>query len=144
LGVGSSTFALVNFIVALRDGVIDESEKRLMHVVYFVLRIGMVCIGLSLLGLLVYDYVISGGRTFEYIGPKYLMQLTLLAVITINAILMTLHKMPMRYGPVIAGGSWYSLFWVTELPLQGATYLTYFLYYAAFVVVFFIVFEAAK
>ena len=49
LGVGSSTFALIFFIRALQDGVIDASEKRFMHSVYAVLRIGMV---LSLIGLI--------------------------------------------------------------------------------------------
>lgn len=109
LGVGSSTFALTFYILALTDGNVDASERRFMHTVYFVLRIGMALIALGLIASL-FGAPLADGLT-------YTLQWALLAVITINAILMTVHVMPMKYGPVIAGGSWYSLFFVTTLPV---------------------------
>lgn len=137
LGVGSSTFALTNFIVALRDGVIDEGEKRMMHVVYVVLRIGMALIAI---GLIVPLFVFG----LEILTPQYLMVLTLLGIITLNAILMSKKLMPMRYGPVIAGGSWYAIFFAVELPLYAVSYPMLLLYYGVFLVVFFLSFEAIK
>lgn len=137
LGVGSSTFALTNFIVALRDGVIDEGERRLMHVVYVVLRIGMALIAI---GLIVPLFVYG----IDILTPQYLMVLTLLAVITLNAVLMTKKLMPMRYGPVIAGGSWYALFLIAELPLQLVAYPVLLAAYIIFLVVFYIGFEFIK
>lgn len=136
-GVGSSTFALTNFIVALRDGVIDEGEKRLMHVVYFVLRIGMVMIAIGLIAPL---FVFG----LDILSTQYLMVLTLLAIITVNAVLMTKRIMPMKYGPVLAGGSWYSIFLVTELPVQGLSYPVLLMYYAVFLVIFYLGFELVK
>lgn len=142
-GVGASTFALTFFINALSDGEIDPSEKRFLHIVYVVLRIGMVLITLSLLsfGAIV---LFSGGTISALSSPLYLAELTLIGIIILNAILMTVHKMPMKIGPVLAGGSWYSLFFVTTLPLAGFTYPTLLLWYGAFVVLFFIVFTLVK
>ena len=137
LGVGSSTFALTNFIVALQDGVIDDSEKRLMKVVYVILRIGM---GLLAFGLIV-PILLYG---IEIVDTQYLMAILLLVIITVNAILMTKRTMPMQYGPVLAGGSWYSLFLLTELPFYGVALPVLAFYYVAFVVVFYFVFEAIK
>ena len=44
LGVGSSTLAIVNFFVAIDDGKIDDTERKMMGVVYIILRIAMVMI----------------------------------------------------------------------------------------------------
>ena len=86
-GVGSSTFALLFYIKALEDGEIDPSEKNFLHGVYFVLRLGMLFIFLSLLllGLLWW----SGGQAAELWGAVYLFKWIALAVIFINAINIT-------------------------------------------------------
>ena len=136
LGVGSSTFALIFFIRALEDGTIDSSEKRFMHTVYFVLRIGMVLIAAGLIATL---------QTGQDLPPsQYAMQWTLLAVITVNALLMTWKLMPMSIGPVLAGGSWYSLFLATALPFGAVPYTGMLAYYAGFLVVFFAIWTALK
>lgn len=142
-GVGASTFALTFFVNALSDGTIDQSERRFLHIVYVVLRIGMILITLSLLsfGAIV---LLSGGGISTLSSPLYLAELTLIGIIIANAILMTLHKMPMKFGPVLAGGSWYSLFFVTALPLADLAYPVLLLWYGAFVVLFFLVFTLIK
>lgn len=109
LGVGSSTFALTFYFLALNDGVIDASERRFMHAVYTVLRIGILCFVLSLIG-----SFIAGSDVPE--GTRIL-QSILLGIIVANAVLMSHHLMPMRFGPTLAGGSWYSLFLVSVLPV---------------------------
>ena len=142
-GVGASTFALTFYISALMDGAIDTSEKRFLHVVYVMLRIGMTLIVLSLVLFFVLAY--RAGATGPLpANPLYLMEWTLMAVIIVNAILMTAHKMPMSVGPVLAGGSWYSLFFISALPLGGFSYTTLLLFYAAFLAVFFAGFALIK
>lgn len=141
-GVGASTFALTFFINALEDGVIDPSERRFMHIVYVVLRIGMTLITLSLL--LLGAVAFFSKDIAALLSPLYLMEWTLVGVIIVNAILMTKHLMPMRFGPVLAGGSWYSLFFVNTLPLAATTYPMLLVFYAAFLVLFFTVFTAVK
>lgn len=134
LGVGSSTFALIFYIRALEDGTIDPSEKKFMHTVYFVLRIGMVLITLGLLGKL-YD------GSYALITKAYHIQWALMAIILVNAILMTYKKMPMQIGPVLAGGSWYSLFFVTALPLATLPYGALACFYIIFLTFFFMVYR---
>lgn len=107
LGVGSSTFALLFYIMALMDGDVDPSERRFMHAVYTVLRIGMFLIALGL----ILSLFVTIETSFQYIA-----QWTLLIIITLNALGMTFKVMSMKYGPVIAGGSWYSLFLVSAMP----------------------------
>ena len=141
-GVGASTFALTFFINALEDGNIDPSERRFLHIVYVVLRIGMILITLSL-----FSYgamAFFSGNIAALSSPLYLMELTLIGIIIINAVLMTYHKISMKIGPVLAGGSWYSLFFVTALPFAGFSYTAFLLYYAAFLILFFVVFGAVK
>lgn len=141
-GVGASTFALTFFINALEDGVIDPSERRFMHIVYVVLRIGMTLITLSLLSFGAIAFFSKGIAAL--LSPLYLMELTLIGVIIVNAILMTKRLMPMKFGPVLAGGSWYSLFFVSALPLAVTTYPALLVAYAAFLVLFFVVFTAVR
>ena len=135
LGVGASTFALLFYIRALEDGTIDASEKRFMHTVYIVLRIGM--------GLMVFGLLATLLSNQVSITAPYLMQWTLLGIITGNAILMSYHFMPMRFGPILAGGSWYSLFFVTALE-PNIPYSILLAYYGIFLVLFYVIFTHIK
>lgn len=137
LGVGSSTFALTFYFAALRDGTIDSSERRFMHIVYFILRIGMTLIATGLALSLLGEPIITEPQT-------YILAWVLLGIITINAVLMTLHAMPMKYGPVIAGGSWYSLFFLTTLPAHLASLEVLLALYVVFLVFVYILLQMLK
>jgi hypothetical protein len=101
LGVGSSTLAIINFFVAIADGRIDENERRMMGVVYVILRVAMALILLTSGALTLLHY--SSAQTF-------LVALwTLIAVLYINAILMTKRIMPSTIGPALQASSWYTL-----------------------------------
>lgn len=136
LGVGSSTFALIFYISATADGVVDETEKRFLRIVFRVLRVGMVIFFLSLLA----RSVAGGFDSVVALAPQWI----LLALITLNAVLMHYRIMPMRFGPVLAGGSWYSLLFITQFPLMayGGVVLT--VGYALFLTIFYFVFHGIK
>jgi hypothetical protein len=115
LGVGSSTLAILNFFTAISDGNIDKTERRMMGIVYIVLRIAMV-------GILVTTLTLLGPALFsdtQELANFNIAQLIIIAVLFINAILMTLRKMPAKYGPGIQAGSWYTLGIISALQLQG-------------------------
>lgn len=135
LGVGSSTFALIFFIRSLEDGVVDASEKRFMQSVYVVLRIGMMLVFLSLLASILVEKTLSLARAA---------QVALLFVITLNAFLMTRKLMPMRFGPVLAGGSWYSLFIVSKTSVASLGIPALVASYAFFLVLFYAIFQFLK
>lgn len=114
LGVGSSTLAITNFFVAIADGKIDDTERKMMGIVYVVLRVAMVLILATSLLLIGADFLT--GATLD--SSSYAL-LTILAVLYINAVLMTKHLMPSTFGPSIQAGSWYALAALMSILAQG-------------------------
>lgn len=106
LGVGASTLAVLNFLVAIKDGVIDLSERAILGMIYIVLRVAMVGI---LLTTMVQAMVLYSVYGMDYYTPVATGAWILIGVLFLNAILMTLHVMPSKFGPAIQAGSWYTL-----------------------------------
>jgi len=106
LGVGSSTLAICNFFVAIADGEIDLSERRLMGVVYITLRVAMVLILVTTLALTVANYL---GQGTSYLTPFIVGFWILISVLYINAVLMTKHIMPSSVGPALQASTWYTM-----------------------------------
>lgn len=123
LGVGSSTLAVINFFVAIADGKIDETERKMMGVVYVVLRVAMFAIATTTAVIVVHN-VIAGG--ISTLTPFVDAEITLIAALFLNALLMTARLMPSTFGPAIQAGSWYTLGMVTALVPLGLTDFTYF------------------
>jgi len=131
LGVGSSTLAIINFFVAIADGTIDPQERKLMGVVYVVLRVAMVVILLTTLALTAMRIV--AGIT-PYFTPFVVAAWTLTAVLYINAVLMTKHIMPSNVGPALQASTWYTFGVITALVplgLSGFSYFEFLVGYAA-------------
>lgn len=118
LGVGSSTLAIVNFFAAIADGVIDETERRMMGVVYIVLRVAMVIILLTTAVLIAIEFTNGGIAEFSTIIYA---QIVALVMLFVNASLMTARVMPSTYGPALQAGSWYTLGALTALQIVGIT-----------------------
>ncbi|MBX2866645.1 hypothetical protein KTR10_01665 [Candidatus Kaiserbacteria bacterium] len=136
IAVGASTFAVLFFLILMVGGEKSPVVRKVMHTVYAVLRVGMVLIGLSLIGM----YFVDTG-----IEPlRYVFLWVLLIIITVNAVLMTAHIMNLKYGPVIAAGSWYSMFFVSVLPIHTLGVPTAIGLYIAFLVLVYIFIEIMK
>lgn len=119
LGAGSSTLAIINFFVAIADGSISPDERRMMGVVYIVLRIAMILILITTLCLLAAQYS-NGTLTLV---PYNVAQLVVIGVLFVNAMLMTAHIMPSNFGPAIQAGNWYTLGTLSALvPLSLTTF----------------------
>jgi len=121
LGVGSSTLAVTNFFAAIADGTIDETERRMMGIVYVVLRVAMVGILLATIALhapMILALGLAGMSTFMWA------QWVVVGMLYINATLMTKRLMPSTFGPGLQAGSWYTLGMMMALALQGVTQYT--------------------
>ncbi|MFT7644380.1 MAG: hypothetical protein ACI9BF_000023 [Candidatus Paceibacteria bacterium] len=116
LGVGSSTLAIVNFFVTIADGAIDETERRMMGVVYVVLRVATLMILLTTGALVSIEFTNGGIVGFSTIIYAQLLTLIMLFV---NASLMTARVMPSTYGPALQAGSWYTLGTLSALQIVG-------------------------
>lgn len=106
LGMGASTLAISNFFVAIADGTIDPAERKMMGVVYVVLKIALTLIFITtvyLLGTALMAVSIDSVATYLWA------QLLVAFVLLINSILMTKRLMPSSVGPALQAGSWYTL-----------------------------------
>lgn len=120
-GVGSSTLAIVNFFAALADGKIDETERRMMGLVYIVLRVAMVLILLTTMFVYFPQYIASGFHSFSVLSIGTFIAL---GVLYSNAILMTLKYMPSTFGPAIQAGNWYVLGFLSTLAAHDISNFT--------------------
>jgi hypothetical protein len=123
LGVGCSTVAIVNFFVALADGKIDEQERKMMGVVYTLLRIAMVLILITTAVLGAFMFTSSSSL---YLSPFIYGVWTLVGVLFLNAILMTKRIMPSNIGPALQASTWYTLGVLMALVPLGLTRFSYF------------------
>jgi hypothetical protein len=130
LGVGSSTLAIINFFVAIADGTIDETERKMMGIVYIALRVAMISILVTTLGLIALEFFNQGAVSLT---PFDIAQLFTLCVLFINATLMTIRLMPSTFGPAIQAGSWYALGALVALKLQGITDFSFIQFFGVFV-----------
>jgi hypothetical protein len=134
LGTGTSTLAIINFFVAIADGSISPDERRMMGVVYIVLRVAMVLILLTTIVLLVSQYGIGGLGSLTVFNFA---QVLVIAVLFVNAVLMTKHIIPSNFGPAIQAGNWYTLGTLSALlPLGivGFTFTQFALAYIAWLI----------
>ncbi len=132
LGVGSSTLAISNFFVAIADGRITEDERKMMGVVYIVLRVAMLVILITTTIITLSQFALYGGIVVPFMSAVW----TLIAVLFVNAVLMTYHKIPTTIGPALQASSWYTLgilMALTELDIYPSSYLVFLLSYLSVV-----------
>ena len=116
LGVGSSTLAITSFLVALNDKTIDASERRMLGVIYILLRIAMVMILLTTLFIVWQRPTLFGNLTqFLYI---------LIAILYINAFCMTKHWISMKIGPALQAATWYTLGFIVSIHMFALYIIT--------------------
>jgi len=106
LGVGGSSIVIASFLVALADGKIDQPERALLGVIYVTLRVAMA----SILAMLVYIALVAPD-----ILPSILYFGIMVAVLYLNAILMTKHWISSKLGPALQAATWYTLGFVTVI-----------------------------
>lgn len=134
LGVGTSTIAIVNFFAAIADGVIDQTERHMMGYVYFVLRIAMVLILLTVLVTFTAEFVSTGTLV---LSTSTVATILLIGVLYTNAILMTWRVMPSTVGPALQAATWYTLGMMaslTSLGIMGFSLVTFLLSYVSVVI----------
>ncbi len=112
LSVGASTFAMVFYYYVVSQGETHPEQRKMMHIVYFILRIGMMLIVLSEFVIFQYNYQVNN-YLYWTANPEVLMRLTIFSVIVINAVLMHKRLISMWIGPALAGGSWYAFFFMS-------------------------------
>ena len=135
LCLGVSTIAMTFYFYVVAKGHTDASQNAMMHIVYTVLRVGMVLVMSSEITMCIYHYHVNN-YIYWTDNPELLIRLTIFGVIVVNAIAMQYRKISMWLGPIFAGGSWYSYFFFSVWIEKESTYLTLLLGYAVWLSVF--------
>lgn len=107
LGVGCSTVAITQFIVAIKDGQIGPAERNMLGAVYTLLRVAMAAILVTILIQVGFFYYLVGDWSF--VSPFMMSLWTVVGVLFLNAAGMTMHWIPSKIGPAIQASSWYTL-----------------------------------
>ncbi|MEQ1678810.1 MAG: hypothetical protein ABL876_19090 [Chitinophagaceae bacterium] len=108
LGVGAATFIEVFLNKSLADGKMDDVEKGFMKTTYIVLRVGLVLSVLTGIGFLMYYY--SLGQYAKLTSEVLWAKNTIILVLVVNAVLLHLHKMKLRWGSSLSFMSWWVSF----------------------------------
>ncbi len=116
IGMGSSTIAVSNFFLAIKDGKIEDHERKFMGVAYFILRVAMVIILVTTVALAFRGFSEVGSI---YFTPYIITQFILISALYLNSLLMTLHLIPSTLGPAIQASSWYTLGFALALLANG-------------------------
>lgn len=109
-GVGASTFALLFYFRARKDGKVDASEHNLIHVVNFILRIGVFVLALIEFILIVTAW--KAGYTEYFFSSVLWIRLGLLFFLTLDAAILERKLFPGWVGPGLAAGLWYLYFFI--------------------------------
>jgi hypothetical protein len=135
LCLGVSSIAMTFYFYVVAKGHTEKSQNIMMHIVYTVLRVGMVLVILSELTMILYNYHINN---FIYWtdNPELFIRLTIYSIIVCNAFAMQHRKINMWLGPVFAGGSWYAYFFFSVWIETESTYKTLLIGYVSWLLFF--------
>ncbi len=133
LCLGTSTVVMTLYFYLVAKGKTEPSEKKIMHVLYTILRVGMGLAVITEITGFIYNYHVDN-FIYWIDNPELLMRFTIFSVILADALAMQNHRISMWFGPALAGGSWYGYFffsvWVeteTTYPVLLAGYVSWLL-----------------
>lgn len=124
LGTGGATIAEVQITKALADKKVSPDERALMHANYALIRIGMVILFISVVGM--FWYHLSQGNQFILTSEKLWIKELMFTAIVLNAVALTKRWVPLWLGASISLTSWWGatlLGLAGRLPYSFETYL---------------------
>ncbi len=142
LGVGGATFAEIFYLKALRDGEIDPTENSFLKVTYRVLRIGLVILIISGIGIFILGRLT--GHESSFYDPRFLAKMTMFVAIVINPILFQTKLLKSWLATPISLVSWYGAFILGMWRSLDSSYVTIMIVYISAIAVTAIVLEMVK
>jgi len=143
LGVGGSTFAEIFAIKFAKDKKIDIFEHEILKVCITVIRIGLIILTFSGLGLLVLWRMKLLGSDVFYSG-RFLAKMTILLILIFIALLMNFRFVNLKLGSAISTASWYAAMILGIWRGLHASYFAIMLGFGVFVVLVYFLFEYAR
>ncbi len=107
LGVGGATFIEVHLNMALKDGKMDDTEKRYMAKDFLMTRIGMTIGFITGMGFII-EYVMHN-QLFRLADGVFWAKMLIFVIIIINAYLLHKHKVGLYWGSAFSFVSWWTV-----------------------------------
>jgi len=143
LGVGGSTFAEIFVIKFAKDKKIDIFENEILKICITVIRIGLIILTFSGLGLLVLWRMKLLGPDVFYSG-RFLAKMTILLILLFIAFLMNFRFVNLKLGSAISTASWYAAMILGIWRGLHASYFAIMLGFGVFVVLVYFLLEYAR
>ena len=130
LGVGSETIMLLAYLLAMRDGVVEQTEQRFSNAVGRVLIGGLILIVISGAGVATMHFI---ARDFGILfAPAFLFKWALIAVLIACAILIRSKNTVQGKVEALCGATWYALF-IIHILAPVATWMNLFILYGMWI-----------
>lgn len=133
LGAGGATFAEFQLHQAVRDGTVNPSEGRLLSLVYWLIRVGLIMIVFSGFGFFL--YLRLNDLSFVLYEPRMWMKLGITGLLVVNAFMLHVHRIPVWLGAAVSITGWYAALVLGSWRSLEASFLTQLLTFAAILVV---------
>lgn len=137
IGAFAAIWAEITYILAMRDGKIDNAERAHLKSIGHGLRFGMALLLLSSLALVIVDYTLQVARQ-PALTPVYWVFILLVLIIIVVSWLLARKKISFIAGSAISLAAWFLLVWLT----LGLLLITSFFAFLAMFVVLAVVFYA--
>lgn len=119
LGAGAGTVVQVLFLQAVRDRVMDETERKMLHPVFTIIRVGMTLLMLGIILKVVSALAVigpMGDHLIEVLTPDILGVVALLVFVKLNRWFIEKHITPMWFSTGWYLASWYGIFFLVNYP----------------------------
>ncbi len=106
LGVGGATFIEIHLNMALKDGTMDDTEKRFMAKDFLCTRIGMAIAFITGTGFILEYY--AHNQLFRLMDGVFWAKMAIIVIIIVNAYLLHKHKVGLYWGSAFSFVSWWT------------------------------------
>lgn len=142
LGVGGATFAEIFYLKALRDGEIDPTENSFLKITYRVLRVGLVILIFSGVGIFILGRLT--GHESSFYDPRFLAKMTMFAAILINPILFQTKLLKSWLATSVSLVSWYGAFILGMWRSLETSYIQIMIVYIVAIIITAVILEMIK
>lgn len=107
LGAGGATFAEFQLREAARSGGVNRAEGKLLSLVYWLIRVGLILIVFSGFGFFL-RLRLEPGLSFVLYEPRMWMKLLITGLLVTNAFMLHVRRIPLWLGAAVSLTGWYA------------------------------------
>lgn len=107
LGVGGATFIEIHLNMSLKDGKMDDTEKRFMAKDFLFTRIGMAIAFITGFGFIIEYY--THHQLSRLVDGVFWAKMAIIVIIIVNAYLLHKHKVGLYWGSAFSFVSWWTV-----------------------------------